>query len=151
MPIWGHFTLQRTGDQVAPFLFDANVRIAEVVDRFAPDLVGFESPLLRGRDDPRKLRKLYGLVSEVEKVAWKRKIDCREVSLGEIRTHFLGRGYPRNSERIKIAVCNRARQLGWDVAVDDEADALAGLDFLLSIKRPGHALRVTPMFAKERA
>jgi hypothetical protein len=104
------------------------------MDRFSPDLVGYESPIVRRIDGVRKLRKLFGFVNEVEACAVARKIPCVEERSETIRAHFLGPKRPKKSAEIDIAVKVRCRLLGWDVEDDNEADALAGMDYLMSLQ-----------------
>jgi hypothetical protein len=144
---WGSFTLSRSYDAVAPFLAQAKAHIEARVLRFAPDQIGFEAPLLMQRDNPMRLRKLYGLAIKVEEVAFESGIPCVEASLGNIRTHFLGKGYPRKSKDVKAKVVAKCKSLGWAVTSNDEADALAGLSYLLALDDPAAALGVTPLFA----
>lgn len=147
-PTFGRFEMPRTGEEVGEFLCAAENNIRTVLDQVGPDVIGFEAPFLNPRRDTiLKIRKLGGLANEVEKAAYRRsRTPCREATLGEIRSHFLGKGYPRDSDRAKIAVKNQCRRLGWKVRDDNEADALAGLDFLRSIFRPDKAVASTPLF-----
>jgi hypothetical protein len=153
---FGFFEMPATGEDVGTYLIFAERQIDTLIGRHHPKLLGYEAPLLVSRrkignkwvnvDTPKKLQKLYGLANEVEKAAIRHGIPCVYATLGQIRTHFLGAGYPNDTDRVKIAVKNKCRALGWDVPESDEADALAGLSYLLSLQRPDTAVAVTPLF-----
>lgn len=150
---WGAFELPRTGDNVGRFLCAAEQAITKVVEKATPTFIAFEAPFIGRRDGILKVRKLSGLANEVEKAAeryW--QVPCMEASVDDVRRHFLGRDYPRKSEAAKQAVKVKCRELGWDVAPHqgDEADALAGLSFILGTQIPGTALATTPMFQKKQ-
>lgn len=143
---WGAVELRRTGDHVAPFLIQAGCAYRELMARYAPAIVGYEAVLLRPGDAPLKLQKLYGLANEVERQAFNQKIPCVAAGSAEVRAHFLGKGYPRRSAAVKVAVMNRCRARGWAVDGPDEADALAGADYLLALHDKQHALAVAAHF-----
>lgn len=147
---FGHFELPRTGEDVGAFLCAAESRIGEILGRAKADLIGFEAPFLNRRIDTiLKIRKLGGLANEVEKAACKRRTPCQEALVDDVRRHFLGRAYPRARAQAKIAVKVRCRDLGWDVATDDEGDAVAGLSFMFACQSPKAALATTPLFQKK--
>lgn len=147
-PKWGAFTLPKTGENIGAFLIAAQEKIEKLIVDTVPDLVAFESPFINRRIDTiQKIRKLGGLANEVEKSAIRFNLPCREVSVDKVRRHFLGRDYPRKSAAAKTAVKVACRARGWDVDGDDEADALAGLDMVLSVYSPAIALKATPLFA----
>ena len=153
---FGFFEMPQTGDDVGAYLIFAERQIETLIDRHHPNSVGYEAPLLVSKrkingkwvnvDSPRKLMKLYGLANEVEKACIRHGIPCVYATLGQIRTHFLGAGYPSDTERVKIATKNKCRALGHDVPESDEADALAGLSYLLSLQKPETAISITPLF-----
>lgn len=159
---FGTFELARTGDLIAPFAADARRHIVSLREKFKPDLIGFEAPILRPykkkkgggsavNDTPNKLRKLYGLALMVELDALDHGVKCTECVIGSVRLHFMGRGYPNASEAANLRMRNLCRARGWNVKNSDEANALAGLDYLLAIQRPLHALQAMPLWqAKSR-
>ena len=147
---FGSFQMPQTYEAVAPYLDYFARRAEDLVERFEPTLIAFEAPLLRMRDNPAKLAKLYGLCNAVEMAAWQHGIPYEQASLSEIRTHFLGKGWPRDSKRLKILVKVKCRELGWEVTDDNQADALALLDYMLALERPASAVASTPLFAKKR-
>lgn len=147
---WGTFELPRTFENIGKFLNIADRRIEKLVERFSPSMIGFESPFINRRIDTIvKVRKLAGLANVVEQVADRHEIDCVEASTDEICRHFVGRDYPRNHDAKKIAVKVKCRDLGFSIANDDEADAIAGVHYVLSLDNPGKALELVPLFAKQ--
>lgn len=149
---WGQFELPRTYENIGRFLNIADARIQALVDRFDPALIAFESPFINRRVDTIiKVRKLSGLANVVEQIADRHKIDCQEATSDEIYRHVLGRAYPRRHDAKKIAMKVRMRDLGFAVNTDDEADALAGLSFIMACKHPATALNVVPLFVPAKA
>jgi Holliday junction resolvasome RuvABC endonuclease subunit len=147
---FGTFRLERTDENIGKFLNEADRKLSKLIDRFAPDLIGFESPFIhRQRDTIIRLRKLSGLANVVEQIADRCEIPCVEATTDEVCRNFCGRDYPRRSEAKKIAVSVRARDLGYQVANHNEADAVAGLHFLIALENPGKALELVPLFAKD--
>lgn len=144
---WGSFTLPRTGANIGLFLIFAERRIEELVAQHRPKMLAYEAPLLIPRaDNPEKLQRLLGLVSEVEKCAERRSLPCEKATLGQIRTHFLGAGYRNQTADLKARTKVKCRDMGYDVADDNEADAMALLDYMLSLQRPALAVQSTPLF-----
>jgi Holliday junction resolvasome RuvABC endonuclease subunit len=141
-PVWGSFELLRTGDEIYPFLRSFKLHIEKLVDVHRPERLAFEEPLLAAsRDNATKLRKLYGLTIKVEEVAGERKLPCVECPASEVKAHWLGKKYPRQSDISKMMIRVEARKRGWQIKNSDEADALAGLDYLLTLDDPNHAIR----------
>ena len=146
--LFGHFVLPKTGTNVGLFLIVAEKRIEELIALHRPRRLIYEAPLLNAkRDNVLKLQKLYGLANEVEKAATRHQLPCLSELLGTIRTHFLGKDFPRQSEKIKILTKVKARDMGYDVDTDDEADAIALLDYILSLDRPALAMQAKPLLA----
>lgn len=145
---FGIFELPRTADNIGAFLVVAEKRIEALVNRFQPALLAFESPFINRRIDTIvKIRKLGGLANEVEKAATRHGIPCQEALGDDVCRHFLGRNYPRRTEPKKIATKEKCRALGFDVSSSDDADALAGLSYILACKHPESALRQCPLFS----
>lgn len=72
---------------------------------------------------------LLGLVAIGECAAVLAGARCHIESPATIRKHFVGNGRPRDP---KAAVMARCSQLGWRVADDNQADALATWDYAVS-------------------
>lgn len=144
-PVFGHFHIINK-HAVAPFLIEAEGHMERLILKHEPDVMGYEAPLLHGRDNPDRLRRLYGLVNILDILSVRYEIPCHAYSMGQVRVHFLGRNYPKDTKRVKIALNNKCRKLGFRVQTDDESDALAGLDYMLSLQKPDKALDTTPLF-----
>jgi hypothetical protein len=122
-----------------------------MIVRTAPTQVGFEAPIIpsTSKMNLTTMRKLYLMGPLLEYAARLCKVPCFEGNLGDIRTHFLGRGnVPRDSARAKAMVKNKCRARGWLFQDDNEADALAGLDWALACDSPAFALAGTALFGK---
>jgi hypothetical protein len=149
----GIIEFPRTGDDFGTLALAMLDCFEGMLDKMAPSQVGFEQPIIPSlsKINLQTLRKLYLMGPMLEAAAIRRKVPCFEGALGDIRTHFLGRGnVPRDSPRAKAAVKNRCRDRGWKFQDDNEADALAGLDWALSCDSPAFALAGTALFGKGR-
>jgi hypothetical protein len=148
----GSFRLPKTGQDVGRYLVHFRDWLSARISEYEPWTIYFESPMLMGlkKTTPMVARKLNSLAGVTEMVATDRGIDCREANVSNICTHFLGRGYPRKRERRKAATMSKCRELGWNPNDDNSADALALLDYALSLIEPSSALRSTPLFRETR-
>lgn len=108
----------------------------ETCYRLRPDELVFESPYVphipkkpdptkKSLFNPKTLRRLYGIASEIEAVCWELRINCCESTIGEISNFFTGRWGHGGREKKKAAFIARARQYGWNCTDDNEADAVA--------------------------
>lgn len=139
-PVWGSFDLPRTNDDIFTFLKVFKRHVERLVDEHKPTDIGFEAPLLSPRDNPMKLRRLYGLAIKVEEVAGEKGLPCQEAPVSEVKAHMLGPKYPRDSERSKLLIRVECRKAGWEIKNSDEADAIAGWDYLQTLADPSHPL-----------
>ena len=143
---FGIFELPQTHENIGRYLNIADRRVQALVDRFQPAALAFEAPWLNGRRDTIvNLRKLSGLANVAEQVADRNEIECREALVHDICIHFLGRGYRNLKAAKKISTKVKCRELGWEVQDDNDADALAGLSYILACKHPIKALETVPM------
>jgi hypothetical protein len=140
------YQLPKTGEDVGMFLAYFRKWLESTIARNRPGEVIFESPILPDKTSISTLRKLYSLAGLTELVALDHKLVCREANISEICTHFLCRGYPRKSELRKKATVAQCRVRGWPTKDDNDADALALLDYALALKQPSRALASTPLF-----
>jgi hypothetical protein len=67
----------------------------------------------------------------------------REVSVQDVRQHFLGVRRPPDP---KAAVMARCRQLRWNPVDHNAGDALALWDFACAVEEPGAGIATTPLF-----
>lgn len=147
----GIIEFPRTGTDYGTLLWSMIDCFDAMIGVRSPDQVGFEQPIIpsQSKMNLMTLRKLYLMGPCLEAAALKRKVPVFEGALGDIRTHFLGRGnVPRDSARAKAMVKNKCRMRGWKFQDDNEADALAGLDWALACESPAFALAGTSLFGK---
>lgn len=138
----GSYRLPKTEDDVGLYLAYFRKWLESSVRRLEPREIIFEMPVLPplGKTTLITLRKLYGLCGLTELVAQDLSLSCAEANVSDVCSHFLGRGYPRASDPRKRATVAKCRERGWTPRDEDNADALALLDFALAKKRPSHAL-----------
>ena len=66
-----------------------------------------------------------------------------------VRAYFLALGKtPKKSDAIAAAVLRRCRERGWAPKNDDEADALAILDYTRAVHIPGWSLNGLSLFGE---
>lgn len=107
--------------------------LIDMLTFFHPDVLAFESPILMPRregrgNDEQNVRRLVGVVSIIEKVAYQRKIRCLEVHNQSAKS-FMGVAGRRGENetpgqyksRMICAVANR----GYDCADSHQSDAVA--------------------------
>jgi crossover junction endodeoxyribonuclease RuvC len=140
------YQLPKTGEDVGMFLAYFRKWLESTIARNRPGELIFESPILPRKTNIITLRKLYSLAGRTEEIAYDLHLKCREENIGKICTHFLGRGYPAKGEPRKRATMTQCRARGWTVKDDNDADALALLDYALALEQPNRALDATPLF-----
>ena len=129
----GTIALPETGPEVGRFLAAFDDRLVSVL-AVAPDVVVFEAPWVGSDTHQATARKLMGLAGHVEFVCYRAGIACCEVNNNTVRKHFCGKGNaPRKA--MKAMVIAACRDRGWSPANDDEADALAMLDYAAHVYR----------------
>lgn len=114
-----------------------------------PTLVVWEAPLppsfKRGSSNVNTTSLLYGLPAVIGAVAYGHKIyDIRKADTRDVRFHFIGSNPKR--ARAKPMVMRKCRSMGWQVADDNEADALATWSYMCALLDPKLAVRTTPLF-----
>lgn len=118
LPVVGHYRL-RTGD-VGPFLHEARSYYRILLDRFRPDAVYFECPLLGAVVTLAVTRKLHGLAGVLELECLDRGIDCCEVPAARAKKMLTGNGHAKKPEMVRAA-----RDMGLTIETEDEADSAA--------------------------
>lgn len=146
------------GDEIGRFAFAYRSWLKAGLRRHKPEMLVYEQPIL-GHTALYTARKLYGMAWETELAV----IDLmktgdlgqdfivNEVNISDWRTHFLGRGYPRERKELKLAVMQmcRVRGFAFEEGNDNEADALAILDYALACIQPDQAILATPLFGRD--
>ena len=114
-------------------------------------LVVFESPIGPllgmggGSTSLDTIKLLVGLCERLEEYCHGR-VELREASIAQVRSHFIGRNL--KSAIAKPLVMARCRERGWMAETHDESDALALLDYQISCLRPEIGTRSTPLFSE---
>jgi hypothetical protein len=111
------------------------------IKTMAPTGILLESPILTPKTNVAAVSKLWCLAGIAELVAWDHELQCEEADLGNIRLHFIGvRRAPdhiRKKDRrawLKYTIVTECRSRGFQVADDNDADALALLSYGLWLK-----------------
>lgn len=145
----GSHRLPKTGDDIGAFLSAYRDWLTAKICECKPWTVIFEAPVLpgTGKTSIGTLRRLYSLAGLTELVAHDNKLDCQEANVSDITTHFVGANAPRFGDKRKQATIAKCRERGWRVIDDNDADALALLDYALSLVKPARALDSTPLFS----
>ena len=116
-----------------------------------PDLIVFESPMqgmmLAGRTNIESLKMLGGLAEHLEEWCYE-KVELREASVSQVRSHFIGKNM--KSELAKRYTFQRCKQLGWPVETTDESDACALWDYQCCWLNPRLAVHTTPLFQPKK-
>ena len=95
---------------------------------FTPDLVVFQAPILPKNSQIQTLRTLYSLAGLTELLCDRHNIECREAKNSEVLKHFTGSaGGKREARKERVIAACEVR--GWKPEDDNEADALAILDY----------------------
>lgn len=100
---------------------------------YQPEIVVFESPVLVSRrenrgTDEQNVRRLVGVVSVIEKVAYQRMVRCIEVHNQTAKAFMDVAGRRRQDEtqaQYKSRMVAAVTAMGFDVADDHQADAVA--------------------------
>lgn len=165
VPTLEHFRLPSTGEEVGRFLAAFEDRVGDLIDRVGPSLIVFEAPVLprakfnhetsrvEGGVSILTTRKLQGLAGEIERIAYRREIECAEVQPSEAKQALTGKGNARKPQM--VAAC---RALGLDPhtyiqngeEASDEADAFGVWLRALRVRHQDQAGRWDPINFKPR-
>lgn len=122
--------------------------IAELSKIIKPEHIVIEAPLqMPGRSAHTSLV-LIGLFGAACAAAGNTTARVSTGNVATWRRHFCGHGRPADPKR---AVMERCRQLGWQIANDDEADAAGLWCYGMSVHYPKWSPKGTPLFAARRA
>lgn len=120
-PVVGHFRLPQTGNDVGAFLCAARDYFGVLIDRFQPDAIVFEAPILPAQGVKLDTtRKLHGMSGMLEVVCRDRGVPCSEVANSTAKKRLTGSGRAKKPDMLQAA-----RRLGLTIETEDEADALA--------------------------
>jgi len=147
-----------TGEDIGAFLEAFETWLNGAIGETEPSEIVFEAPILDARRTSLPTaRKLYSLCGLTELIARKRKIPVSEANLAQIRSHFIGTSKaPKDIKNpadrrkwLKAKTIARCHERGFKVTTDDEGDAVAQLDYALSVRDANHSLVTTPLFANQ--
>jgi Holliday junction resolvasome RuvABC endonuclease subunit len=128
-PQSGVLRMPKTGEDVGWFVHDYYGKLGDLLTLQQPGLIVFEAPLLRaGNTSIDTARKLMGLAIITEFACRERRLKYREANNASIRKHFVGKGRG-DRKTLKAMTLDACRDRGWNPCDDNEADALAGLDY----------------------
>ena len=96
--------------------------LVQMFDEHEVGRLVIERPFYRGAGD--RVYFLNGMAFLTQAIAWRHKIERREVTASQVRKALLGKGRATKGE-----VMRWARQQGFEVADDNEADAIACLTY----------------------
>jgi hypothetical protein len=118
----------------------------------APKLVVWEAPLpgfKSGKTTNDVTTVLFGLPAVIGAAAYIHNLyDCRKADTAAVRHHFIGCNPKRAIA--KPMVVRQCFAMGWEVADDNEADALATWSYMCALIEPRLALAPTPLFGRSR-
>jgi crossover junction endodeoxyribonuclease RuvC len=150
-PAHGSIRFASPGASHEAIFANAAVWIRQKIIDFNPGLIVWEAPLAtsfkRGNTTNNTTTLLYGLPAIVGAVAYRHGVfDCRKADTSAVRNHFIGSNPKRT--KAKPMVIRQCRAMGWDVADDNEADALAVWSYMCALIDPKLAMRATPLFRR---
>jgi hypothetical protein len=123
-----------------------------ILNEYEPAMVVWEAPLAgfkggKTTDDVTTI--LFGLPAVIGAVVYLRGVyDIRKADTRDVRNHFIGSNPKR--AKAKPMVMRQCRAMGWNVADDNEADALATWSYMCSLIEPRLAIAPTPLFQQGR-
>lgn len=134
-PLHGVFNPARTKKNLGLLGADVRAWLQHTKVAYAPTSIVYEQPIYVPDNNPWTMRKIGGIGLVIELFGYDNDIPVEEMPAPTVRRHFLSpHKVPRKTKEIKEAVIARCRQLGWQPQMDDDADALALLDYTLSVK-----------------
>ena len=133
-PTWGTHVLPKC------LALDGSADIGRFLEEFEHFLVAFfmvqqpthlcyEAPWVGPRTHQDTARKLLNMSGFLEYICRKYEVRCYEINNTIPRKHFTGKGRAPRKE-MKAMVIDECRRRGFGPKNDDEADALAGLDYM---------------------
>jgi hypothetical protein len=113
--------------------------LKDINDATPIDFVAYEDTvpphMLKGHSDAATIKALAGLAGHVESFCAAMGIRCAAIGLSTWRKHFIG-SIPRGTKPVdwKHMAMQRCRELGFDPAKHDAAEACGLLDYQLSVE-----------------
>lgn len=122
-------------------------KISRFTDGEARPVVVFEKPWVGRNTHQDTARKLMGFAVVTEMVAYEFACRCLEVDTNTVMRHFTGAGGGRRADK-KARVIAACLARGIDVSDDNEADALAILDYAAHCCKVKTDISLGPLFEK---
>jgi Holliday junction resolvasome RuvABC endonuclease subunit len=138
----GTLQLPRTGNNIGVFLSTFSAWLRPALLERQPDLVVFESPILRGATQIATLRKLYGLAGVTEMIADEYGARVFECSITQAKKALSGNGRAEKPDMIEAA-----KGRGVEVTDDNQADAFGVFLFAVAQASPSNLSAYDPVFA----
>ncbi len=135
-PLSGSFECGRPGDPGGPMFLKLFHFLNRQITSSGCTVMVIEKPILLRRDSMAKLRKTYGFNAIALAVAAHHGMVVKEVGLQKIKKSFTG--IANASKEDMIASCEYR---GWTVIDDNEADALALLEYAKGIYHSANLIR----------
>lgn len=128
LPSFGSIRFPSTGDNFGRHQANVRTELAQILTVERPALIGYEQPSIFGITTPATVIKLCCYASTIEELCLKENfnIPVRMINPSQVKKFWTGRGNAKKPEMV-----TRARQLGFQVANDDEADAVAQWFFMV--------------------
>lgn len=124
----GRYKIQH-GWSIGPFLDDFCIWLEVKIGACKPRFLVFEAPILTRGTSVDTARKLMSLAAMTEFVAHRQQVPVvRECHVGQIKRHWTGNGVAGKDQMVECA-----RMRGFRPSDDNEADALAVMDYAASI------------------
>jgi crossover junction endodeoxyribonuclease RuvC len=120
MPVFGEHQLPSTAENIGAFACAYEDWLAARLAADKPELVIFEAPILPQKTQLMTVRKLTGLAFETERLCTRAHIRCLEGRKSTVNKAFTGSGRASKDDTMAMA-----RQYGFKVRGEDEADAVA--------------------------
>lgn len=134
-PSHGVYKVPATQRDIAWLLADIRAWLTTTCENARISNIVYCSPILVFGNNPWTIRKINAIAGQIELFGYDHDVTVEEEIESRIRKHFLApHKVPRKSAEIKAAVIARCRALGLKPELDDDADALALLDYTLALK-----------------
>lgn len=121
-------------ESLGQFFWAFNEWLIAMCENFGVDCLVFEQPFVGPRTNQTTARKLFGMAGAVETIAHARDATCFQANISRVRKHFIG--FTAGRASVKAATIQACQNRGWQVADDNEADALATLDWFMNCLAP---------------
>lgn len=138
LPVYGTLRLD-AATEPARFL-QLGRMVTGLIQQHGVTAVVIEQPHVSAKFGFNALMPLFGYRAAALMAAESRGVPVNwAAGASTVRKHFIGAGGLKR-EAAKAAVVERCRQRGWNPKNDDEADALALLDWRLAVLDPNHLI-----------